>query len=116
MPMAAMSTGTAPRVWAPSTRKKIPRSRHRAPTCPMGNRVPDTLEAWVSTTARTSSVRRSARPSGSSSPRSVQGRYSTSTPLLFSCSRGRRTALCSMGEVSTLSPGRSRPWSRKLRP
>ena len=114
--MAPMSTGRTPRVWAASTRKKMPRARHRAPTAPMGNRVPDTLEAWVSTTARTPGVSRSARFSVTSSPRSVQGRYSTSTPARSSWRRGRRTALCSMGEVTTRSPGRSSPLSSRFSP
>ena len=54
--------------------------------------------------------------SRSRTPRPSQGTYSTCTPACSSCFRGRRTALCSMGEVTTRSPGRSSPLSSRFSP
>ena len=81
----------------------------------MGSSVPQTLLAWVITTARVSGVRQASMASGRSAPVPSQGMRVNVQPCSASCVRGRMTALCSMADTSTWSPGRRKPFSSTLR-
>ena len=111
-PQPFMSTGKSPALWAQSTMTNTPRSRHRAAACATGITVPQTLEAWVITSARVLGRNSPGSASRRREPSRSQGMQVTSTPCCSSWRRGRITALCSMEVVSTWSPGRSRPLSR----
>lgn len=113
--MASMSMGKAPAVWAVSSRNSRPFSRQKVPTSAAGSRVPQTLLAWSITTARVFSRSRPGRRSVISVPSGRQGIRSKVTPRRVNWVRGRMTALCSMADTSTWSPGRSRPFSRTFR-
>lgn len=67
-PMASMSMGKAPAVWAVSSRNSRPFSRQKVPTSAAGSRVPQTLLAWSITTARVFSRSRPGRRSVISVP------------------------------------------------
>ena len=81
----------------------------------MGSRVPQTLLAWVITTARVRGVRQPSRASVRSAPVSSQGTRVKVQPTAASWVRGRMTALCSMEDTRTWSPGFKKPFNSTFR-
>ena len=84
MPMLSMSMGQTPAVWALSTKNFRPCSRQNAPTASMGRMVPQTLLAWVMTTALVFSRSSPSAASRISVPSGLQGIREKATPAASS--------------------------------
>ena len=113
--MPSIFSRRVPAVWAVSRMNRIPLARQMAPISAAGSTVPHTLLAWSITTALVSLSIRVSRSAGSIDPSPAHGTRITRIPCFASWPRGRITALCSIEETSTWSPGRSRPLSKTFR-
>ena len=111
--------GKTPALWALSTIKSKPLCLQKSPTLSIGSSVPQTLLAWVIITALVRCCTSLGKASSSKFPSLSQGirlklmasagaSSPASNSLPNSC-KGRITALCSMAETSTWSPGCSKP-------
>lgn len=94
-----------PAVCAQSIIKNRLCSLHSLPTSSKGNIVPLTLEAWVIITAFVLDLIWRYKSLVRSSPLLLQRTVDSSTPFSASEARGRITALCSIEETMTWSPG-----------
>ena len=113
---ASKSSGRWPAVCAASSAKGTPRAAQSAPTAAASCTVPDTLEACASSTSRVFVRSMACTRSTSSRPCASHGMRSNDTPHRASWVSGRMTALCSIPETSTWSPGRSAPLRSRLSP
>ena len=109
-PMAAMSMGTAPADCEASTTHSAPAACAILATCATSTRLPVTLEACVTTTARVPGTTRRSSSAMSRNPWASQPACSTVTPRSSARrASGRSTELCSSTVVTTRSPGPTSP-------
>ena len=102
--------GRMPAVWAVSTIKRSPWARQNSPASRRGRTVPQTLLAWVMTSALVLGLRQAVRAASGREPSVRHPARENSTPCWASWVSGRITALCSMEVVITWSPGFKNPF------
>ena len=113
---AVKSSGICPAVCAASSANGMPRAAQTSPTAAASCTVPDTLDACASSTSRVLGRSIASILPVCSRPAASHGMRSKATPCFASWVSGRMTALCSIAETSTWSPGRSAPRSSMFSP